>query len=153
MSILQKDVQIKGHAFEARIYAENPVNNFFPETGKVEFFLQPPASPDLRLESGIKLGDEISIHYDPMIAKLVVHGPDRSVALRRFYAALCDFKVAGIVNNVDFLKKVIAIPEFVKGHVGTWFIEVCRHFLSNHILHRNTRALFFRWNMKPFTTP
>lgn len=143
-SFSQKDIQINGHAFEARIYAENPVKNFLPETGVIEFLDLPECSSTLRVESGVKLGDEVSIYYDPMLAKLVVHGPDRSVALRRFYAALCDFNVAGVFNNIEFLKKITTIPEFIKGDVGTWFIEVTLPSFFD----RNIRKLFSRSTTK-----
>lgn len=138
---MQKNVKLVGHAFEARIYAENPENNFLPETGKVEFMATPIPSSSLRIETGVELNDEISIFYDPMIAKLVVHGPNRDIALRKLHKALCEYKVAGVITNIDFLKRVSNHPEFLKGNTNTGFIQV---ILSSRIIIivRNIQKIF-----------
>jgi 3-methylcrotonyl-CoA carboxylase alpha subunit len=84
----------------------------------------PETSEDLRLETGFIEGDQISVHYDPMISKLIVRGEDRNDALRRFRRALEQYQVVGLTTNIDFIKKVAEHPEFIKGEVETGFIQV-----------------------------
>ncbi|KAI7871713.1 carbamoyl-phosphate synthase L chain, ATP binding domain-containing protein [Spinellus fusiger] len=119
----QNELALTGHAFEARVYAENPTNNFLPDTGPLFSVRTPPTSEDLRLETGFVQGDQISVHYDPMISKLVVRGSDRDDALRRFTRALEQYQVVGLNTNIDFIKKVAEHPEFIKGEVETGFIQ------------------------------
>ena len=90
---LQSDLELNGHAFEARIYAENPSNNFLPDTGPLIHLSVPPPASNLRIETGVRQGDAVSVYYDPMISKLVVHGKDRSEALRILQKALEEFEV------------------------------------------------------------
>ena len=87
--------KLKGHAFEARIYAEDPNNNFMPGAGKLKY-LQPPTvnDPNIRVETGVEQGDEVSVHYDPLIAKLVVWSNDRLSALQKFRYSLANYKVS-----------------------------------------------------------
>ncbi|KAJ3099277.1 Methylcrotonoyl-CoA carboxylase subunit alpha, mitochondrial [Phlyctochytrium planicorne] len=119
----QKDLAIIGHAFEARIYAENPDNGFLPDTGPLKHLSFPPASGEVRIETGVRQGDEVSVHYDPMISKLVVHGEDRTAALRVLRKALGEFEVVGLNTNIDFLKRLSAHPSFIDGDVETGFIK------------------------------
>ena len=95
LPLKQEDIPLKGHAFEARIYAEDPNNNFMPGAGKLKY-LQPPLVTDknIRVESGVEEGDEVSVHYDPLIAKLVIWGEDRKSALQKFRYALANYKVS-----------------------------------------------------------
>ncbi|ORX45680.1 hypothetical protein DM01DRAFT_1410889 [Hesseltinella vesiculosa] len=123
LPLLQNQLALTGHAFEARVYAENPANQFLPDTGPLFSVRTPTPSEDLRLETGFLQGDDISVHYDPMISKLIVRGENRTDALRRFRRALEEYQVVGLTTNIDFIHKVASHPEFVKGEVETGFIE------------------------------
>ncbi|MBO9464449.1 acetyl/propionyl/methylcrotonyl-CoA carboxylase subunit alpha [Tropicibacter sp. R15_0] len=115
----QSDLSINGHAFEARLYAEDVPAGFLPATGRLTH-LQFPA--DLRADSGVRAGDEISPNYDPMIAKLIVHGPTRAVALRQLSKGLRDTEVAGTVTNLSFLGALAEHEGFGRGDVDTGLI-------------------------------
>jgi propionyl-CoA carboxylase alpha chain len=117
----QKDVRLKGWAIEARIYAEDPTRNFLPSIGRLVRYL-PPAGEGLRLDAGVSEGTEISIHYDPMIAKLVAFAPDRATAIDRLCAALDEFYVTGVQHNIAFLAALAAKPRFHAGALSTNFI-------------------------------
>jgi propionyl-CoA carboxylase alpha chain len=117
----QKDVRLKGWAIEARIYAEDPTRNFLPSIGRLVRYL-PPAGEHLRLDAGVSEGTEISIHYDPMIAKLVAFAPDRATAIDRLCAALDEFYVTGVQHNIAFLAALAAKPRFHAGALSTNFI-------------------------------
>jgi propionyl-CoA carboxylase alpha subunit len=117
----QKDVRVEGWAIEARIYAEDPTRNFLPSTGRLIRY-RPPAGEGLRLDTGVFEGAEISVHYDPMIAKLVASGPDRDTAIERLRGALDGFYVAGVQHNIAFLAAVAAKPRFRAGALSTNFI-------------------------------
>ncbi|XP_023227212.1 methylcrotonoyl-CoA carboxylase subunit alpha, mitochondrial-like [Centruroides sculpturatus] len=119
----QKDINLRGHSFETRIYAEDPRDNFMPGAGLLEYMTVPSPSEDVRIETGVRQGDEVSIHYDPMIAKLVVWGPDRLSALRKLRHSLSDYNIAGLKNNIQFLMDLSSHPEFVAGNVHTNFIS------------------------------
>ena len=117
----QKDVTLAGSAIEARIYAEDPTRNFLPSIGRLIRYL-PPEGEGLRLDTGVFEGAEISLYYDPMIAKLVAHGPDRDIAIDRLRHALDGFYVTGVQHNVAFLAAVAAKPRFRAGALSTDFI-------------------------------
>jgi propionyl-CoA carboxylase alpha chain len=117
----QKDVRLKGWAIEAHIYAEDPTRNFLPSTGRLIRY-RPPAGEGLRLDTGVFEGAEISVYYDPMIAKLVASGPDRDTAIERLRDALDSFFVAGVQHNIPFLAAVAAKPRFRAGALSTNFI-------------------------------
>ncbi|KAG0140050.1 hypothetical protein CROQUDRAFT_111335 [Cronartium quercuum f. sp. fusiforme G11] len=126
----QDEIPCHGHAFEARIYAENPRRyhhfrrNFLPDVGTLTHLKTPNESESVRVETGVDVGDEISVYYDPMIAKLVVHSPqDRTTALRLLYNKLHEYEVVGPHTNIEFLKTLSAHPAFIKGEVETGFIE------------------------------
>ena len=119
----QDELQINGHALEVRIYAENPDSDFLPGTGKISFMQTPTESENVRIDTGIRMGDEVSVFYDPMIAKLVVWDKDRHSAIRRMYDALGDYKIVGLTTNIAFLKRVIMHDAFMNGIVDTKFIE------------------------------
>src|SRR5262249_39561764 len=120
LPLCQSDVVHRGHAFEARINAEDPARGFLPEVGRVTGLRIP---TDVRWESGIEVGSEITPHYDPMVAKLVVHGADREQARRRLAAALDGLIVGGVVTNAGFHRWLIETPLFVEGRVTTRFLE------------------------------
>jgi len=116
----QRDIHLNGHAFEARLYAEDVPKGFLPATGTLSHLRFPPTC---RADTGVSAGDVISPWYDPMIAKIIVHGPTRSIALSQLSRALDDTKVAGTVTNLTFLRKLAAQPDFVDGNVDTGLID------------------------------
>jgi acetyl-CoA carboxylase biotin carboxylase subunit len=118
----QEDLQQRGHSIECRIYAEDPHNNFLPSSGKV-VYLKEPRGPGIRHDCGIYSGSEVPIFYDPILAKLIVWARDRDRACARMIHALNDYVVLGIKTTIDFLKDVIAHPEFLAGSTTTGFIQ------------------------------
>ncbi|CDW95162.1 hypothetical protein [Sporisorium scitamineum] len=138
LPLLQDELKIEGHAFEARIYAENTDAGFLPDTGKLVHVALPSttttthsnvgsvgqggAEAVVRVDTGFVSGDEISVHYDPMIAKLIVKGRDRTEALRIMANALNQYQVVGPMTNIQFLKDLVRHPKFVQGEVETGFI-------------------------------
>jgi acetyl-CoA carboxylase biotin carboxylase subunit len=121
LSFSQKDIHWQGHAIECRIYAEDPANNFFPSPGTITH-LQEPAGPGVRIDSGVTRFSEVSIHYDPMIAKLAVWGPSRREAIDRLRRALDEYEVAGITTTLSFFREVVRDEEFIDGLLDTGFI-------------------------------
>ncbi len=119
----QDDVRIAGHAIETRIYAEDPEREFLPSIGRLEYLATPAESALLRVDTGVRQGDEITPYYDPMIAKLIVHGATRAEAIVRLRAALERFRVAGVRTNVEFLGRLTTAPSFVEGRLDTALIE------------------------------
>jgi 3-methylcrotonyl-CoA carboxylase alpha subunit len=127
LPIKQSDLHIHGHAIEARIYAENPDKGFLPSTGSVQH-LQLPAAVTfthgpVRIDAGVRQGDAITPYYDPMIAKLIVHGDDRAQALARLAQALQAIEVVGPATNVTFLQRLIETPAFAEADLDTGLIE------------------------------
>ena len=118
----QAALSITGHAVEARVYAEDPERGFLPATGAIAHLAFPPASGDLRIDHGVREGDAVTAHYDPMLAKVIAHGPDRTAALDRLAGALRAVEIAGITTNVAFLSRLVADPEFRAGDVDTGLI-------------------------------
>ncbi|RLP25337.1 acetyl/propionyl/methylcrotonyl-CoA carboxylase subunit alpha [Mesorhizobium sp. YM1C-6-2] len=118
----QDEITQSGHAFEARIYAEDAARGFLPATGKLHHLRFPATGPALRVETGVREGDTISPFYDPMIAKLVVHGPDRAAALDALSSALESTEIAGSVTNIAFLSALARDPDFAAGDVDTALI-------------------------------
>jgi len=118
----QDDLTQTGHAIECRIYAEDAHNQFLPAIGTVQIFV-PPDGNGVRVDSGIQSGDEITIHYDPMIAKLIVHDRDREAAIRRMLAALRQTVILGTTTNLDFLMAIIDHPTFRAGNVHTRYVD------------------------------
>jgi 3-methylcrotonyl-CoA carboxylase alpha subunit len=113
----------RGAAIECRLYAENPAKNFLPSPGKLEAFALPQDMSDVRVDTGVREGDAITPYYDPMIAKMIVWGSDRNAALDRMRAALQQTRIAGVRNNVEFLKAIIDHPEFRAGRIDTGLID------------------------------
>ena len=112
LPLAQEQLSISGHAIEARIYAEDPARGFLPTAGCVEHLRQPQPSAHVRIDSGVQAGDEVGVHYDPMIAKLITWDRDRPSALRRLRTALGDYQIAGITTNLSFLSAVCAHAAF-----------------------------------------
>jgi 3-methylcrotonyl-CoA carboxylase alpha subunit len=113
----------RGWAIEARIYAENPSQNFMPDSGKLIHLRTPQISESVRIDAGFIEGDTVSSNYDGMIAKLIVSGPTREVAIRKLHAALQDYEVVGLSTNIEFLKKICKSPAFIRGEVETGYIQ------------------------------
>ncbi|XP_039030940.1 methylcrotonoyl-CoA carboxylase subunit alpha, mitochondrial-like [Hibiscus syriacus] len=123
LPLSQVQVPISGHAFEARIYAENVPKGFLPATGLLRHYHPVPPSSTVRVETGVEQGDVVSMHYDPMIAKLVVWGENRAAALVKLKDCLSKFQVAGVPTNINFLQKLANNKAFEEGNVETHFIE------------------------------
>src|SRR5215469_4133928 len=117
----QRDVKLAGWAIEARVYAEDPTRNFLPSIGRLTHY-RPPCGKDVRLDTGVFEGAEISVYYDPLIAKLITSGPDRDAAISRLSDALDEFYIAGVQHNIPFLAAVAAHPRFHAGQLSTNFI-------------------------------
>ncbi|EKE84888.1 acetyl/propionyl/methylcrotonyl-CoA carboxylase subunit alpha [Idiomarina xiamenensis] len=123
LPLAQDDIQLNGHAFEARIYAEDPDNDFLPCTGRLNHLRAPLTSAHVRIDTGVVEGDEVTAFYDPMIAKLVVWDVDRSSALRRLQQALSQYRITGLSTNISFLQRICAHPQFQRAELTTQFID------------------------------
>jgi 3-methylcrotonyl-CoA carboxylase alpha subunit len=124
LPLRQSEIATGGHAIEVRLCAENPANQFLPETGRVGVMRAPHEIDEVvRLDTGIREGDEVSVFYDPMIAKLVVWGSDRAEAARRMHEALGETEILGVKTNLAFLERVVAHPAFLAGDTDTGFID------------------------------
>lgn len=120
LPLTQTQVPLMGHAFEARLYAEDPDKDFLPATGTLEWLAFP--DDDTRIDTGVRRGDSISPFYDPMIAKVIVHGSTREEALQKMHKALCQCEAHGVHTNLRFLRALAAHPAFIAGAVHTGFI-------------------------------
>lgn len=123
LPLKQEQITMNGHAFEARIYAEDPDNDFLPATGLIHHMGIPKTSNNVRVDSGIVSGDSVSIYYDPMIAKLIVWDKDRASALARLRGALKDFNVAGLTTNISFLNQLASHESFAQADLDTHFLD------------------------------
>jgi 3-methylcrotonyl-CoA carboxylase alpha subunit len=129
LPLMQEQLSIRGHAVEARIYAEDPDKGFLPSTGRLLHLAPPPESLHVRVDTGVEQGDEISPHYDPMIAKLIVWDETRERACARLLQALAQYRVVGVANNVGFLSRLVACPAFAQADLDTGLIEREHDFL------------------------
>jgi 3-methylcrotonyl-CoA carboxylase alpha subunit len=123
LPLLQEQLMIRGHALEARLYAEDASRGFLPSTGELLHFAVPPASKHVRIDTGVEQGDSITPWYDPMIAKLIVWDEDRDRALQRMRRVLADVHVVGVTSNVDFLQKLLDTEAFARADLDTGLIE------------------------------
>jgi 3-methylcrotonyl-CoA carboxylase alpha subunit len=123
LPLTQASLDFFGHAIEARIYAEDPDRDFLPSIGRIAYLEAPAESDSVRIDTGVRAGDEISQFYDPMIAKLVVWGEDRASALRRLRRALASYHVTGVTTNISFLQRVVAHPAFAEARLDTGLID------------------------------
>jgi acetyl-CoA carboxylase biotin carboxylase subunit len=128
LEILQKNVRQFGHSIEARVYAEDPENNFMPNPGKISY-IREPSGIGVRNDGYVYSGFEIPIHYDPMISKLVVWGSDRREAIARMVRAIDEYKLTGVKNSLNFIRRVMLAEDFAKGNYNTKFIEQNLDFL------------------------
>lgn len=123
LPLTQSQLQIKGHAIEARIYAEDPQQDFMPSIGKIHALSWPNTSKHCRIDTGVQSGDQISMYYDPMIAKLIVWANTRELAIKHCQQALQASLIAGITSNIDFLQALLKSDAFNSGHYSTQTIE------------------------------
>jgi len=128
----------RGHAIECRIYAEDGESNFMPSTGRVLHYSEP-TGPGVRVDSGIMHGSDITIDYDPIMAKLIVHGPDRTAAIAKMIDALHDYKILGVKTSKRFMVDVLSHPDFAAGRTFTNFIE--KHMADREINSDDYREL------------
>ena len=123
LPFLQNELGHCGHAIEVRIYAEDPQRDFLPSTGRLTHLRFPDGNRHLRVDSGVRTGDEITLHYDPMIAKLIVGGADRDAALGRLRLALAATEIAGLSTNLGFLRAMAAHPAVARAELDTGYID------------------------------
>jgi 3-methylcrotonyl-CoA carboxylase alpha subunit len=133
----QEQLVLNGHAFEARIYAEDADNDFLPATGKLTLLKTPIESENVRIDTGVRQGDEVSVYYDPMIAKLIVWDENREKALQRLAKALSEYRINGVTTNIDFLYNLATSKPFVEADIDTGFIEKN----NDLIFHNNEKSL------------
>jgi 3-methylcrotonyl-CoA carboxylase alpha subunit len=121
-SLTQESIRARGHSIEVRLYAEDPAMDFLPSPGRLQRFRPPEGIDDLRIDSGVREGDLITFHYDPMIAKIISHGRDRDEAIARMLSALGQVQIEGIKTNTAFLGRVVDHPAFRAGDTHTGFV-------------------------------
>jgi len=122
ISFEQNDIKINGFALECRIYSEDSANNFLPSTGKILHYKEPNGI-GVRVDSGFSAGSEISIYYDPMIAKIICWDKDREKSINRMKRALSEMQIAGITTNINFLKYILGTTDFFQGKYDINFID------------------------------
>ncbi len=122
IEIGQEEIVARGHALECRVCAEDPRENFLPDTGRIHTH-RLPSGPGIRVDSGVESGSEVSVHYDPMLAKLTAWAQDRDTAIARMHRALAEYRLHGVRNNLDFCRWVMEHPVFASGTYTTRFIE------------------------------
>jgi acetyl/propionyl-CoA carboxylase alpha subunit len=118
----QESLTQRGHAIECRVYAEDPAQGFLPQAGPLLLYREP-GGPGIRVDTGVREGDKVSVHYDPMLAKVIVQAETRGGAIARASAALREFPILGIRTNLDYLHGVLAHPSFAAGEVDTGFLD------------------------------
>lgn len=123
LPLTQDELKIKGHAIEVRVYAENPNDNFYPDTGKITVLREPRTHAKVRIDSGVENGSDVSVYYDPMLAKLIVWGDDRKQAIKRLGEALSNYYMGGLETNIEFLRACIQHEAFRNGDISTHFID------------------------------
>ncbi|MCH2021118.1 MAG: biotin carboxylase [Saprospiraceae bacterium] len=149
----QEEIISEGYAIECRLYAEDALNNFFPATGKILYW-DPLKIEGVRYESGIKSGSEISIYYDPMLAKVIAHAPNRKTAIRKMDYALRHLKCLGVTTNQQFIIEILKYKNFIEGKYNTSFIEQkfdFKKFAERQVQGNEIAAiasLLFRWNQR-----
>ena len=121
LSIAQQDVRPRGWAIETRIYAEDPANHMLPSIGRITDW-SPPEGPGVRVDAGVTTGSDVSVYYDPMLAKLIVFGSDRAHAVARLQRALDDFSIGGVTSNLPLLAWIVRDEWFRDGKTTTSFL-------------------------------
>src|ERR1700730_15851995 len=128
----QAEIAQRGHAIEARVYAEDPENPFLPQAGRLPAY-RAPHLPGVRIDSGVAEGSEMSVYYDPMMAKVIATAESRPLAINRLAAALREFHIEGVRTNVPFLIRVLQLPAFREGKIDTGFLDRERATLAEHL--------------------
>ncbi len=123
LKLEQKDIKLQGWAMESRVYAEDPSRGFLPSTGRITEYKEPAERQNVRVDTGVYAGGEVSMFYDAMIAKLITYGPDRATAIANMQSALGEYVIEGIAHNISFLEALMAHPRFAEGNLSTHFIE------------------------------
>ena len=123
LPLAQDELKINGHSFEARIYAEDPDNDFLPVTGTLNYLQPPTESTHVRVDTGVLQGDDVSVFYDPMIAKLIVWDENRDRALSRLTSALAEYRISGMTTNTEFLYNLASSKPFREADLDTGFID------------------------------
>ncbi len=160
LSVQQSDLQIHGHALECRVYAEDATNNWAPSPGKIAQYSEP-SGAWVRVDSGVLEGDEVSVYYDPMIAKLIVWGRDREAAIGRLRRALSEYRVQGIQTTIPFFQALLDDPEFLSSEYDTGFLTPAKMEAlapqPNHLAVAELAALIAQFetdlNTKPPSQP
>ena len=122
MAVSEWPLHPRGHALECRITSEDPANGFLPSTGRISFLRQPGGS-GVRWDAGVEAGNEVTLHYDSLLAKLIVHGENRPSAIRRMLRALDELVIIGVATNIGFFRRLLADPDFVEANVDIQFLE------------------------------
>jgi len=122
LPLSQAQVPLSGHAFEARLYAEDPAREYLPSTGTIVHLRWPAPDPAARIDTGVRQGDEVAVHYDPLLAKVIIHGADREAALRQLRRALERCEIIGVTTNLALLRSVSKHPQFQAARIDTGFI-------------------------------
>ena len=135
LSFNQNDLKITGHAIEIRVCAEDPSNNFMPDIGRIVKYCKP-SGVGIRVDDGIEEGMEIPIYYDPMIAKLIVFGSNRSEAIEKLTRAIADYKIVGVETTLPFCSFAINHPAFIQGNFDTNFVK--KHFKPEFLIQHKT---------------
>ena len=153
LPLRQTEIKKHGHAIEARIYAENPERDFMPAAGRIKYLHLPHPGPDVRVDTGVRCGDEIGINYDPMIAKLIVYGDTRARALQKLAKSLLQYQVLGLNTNLGFLTRLVSMPEFAAADFDTGFIGTHQQYLfaTNDSLHSQALILAAAAMLPAFT--
>ena len=122
LTFKQEDVKINGHSVEYRVYAEDPARKFLPSIGFLKKYKEPAPHKDIRIDTGVQEGSEISMYYDPLISKLVTWGKDRKSAMDLISKAMDEYVIRGVVNNLGFGQSIVRNPSFAEGDYTTAFI-------------------------------
>jgi acetyl-CoA carboxylase biotin carboxylase subunit len=134
----QPDVQMRGHAIECRVYAEDPDNDFFPSPGKIADLAEP-SGPGVRVDSGIYPGWNVPLDYDPLLAKLIAHGADREQAIARIKRAVDEYYIGGVRTNLSLFQRILGDPAFVAGEIDTGYLA--RAVLANPVAPESDREI------------
>jgi acetyl-CoA carboxylase biotin carboxylase subunit len=118
----QGDVQLRGHAMECRVYAEDPANRFFPSPGRIASLVEP-SGPGIRLDSGIYSGWNVGVDYDPLLSKLIAYGGDRLETVTRMQRAIGEYVIGGVKTNLSLFRRILADPDFIAGKTDTGYLS------------------------------
>jgi propionyl-CoA carboxylase alpha chain len=156
LAFKQKDVKINGHAVEYRVYAEDPARKFLPSIGFLKKYKEPTPHENIRIDTGVQEGSEISMYYDPMISKLIAWGKDRKTACDLLQKAMDEYVIRGVVHNLGFGQSILRNKDFYEGHYSTAFIptwypngfkgdpitkdDVDHLILASHYLHNHSKT-------------